>query len=674
MSIDGIIPAYAGNTCPAIRKHSPTRNHPRVCGEHALSTVLSTSSAGSSPRMRGTPTCADYEIPWRGIIPAYAGNTSGYPSARPYARDHPRVCGEHLISCTFPRNASGSSPRMRGTRRFRKASTPNNGIIPAYAGNTNSKQIKPPQYKDHPRVCGEHSASCMVRWLPRGSSPRMRGTRLATRPKTRSDGIIPAYAGNTRATAARPQPTRDHPRVCGEHTTMATWFMPLPGSSPRMRGTPHELRDGRVIDGIIPAYAGNTWNRQRQASPCWDHPRVCGEHAVLNSDALPFTGSSPRMRGTLLHHALALASGGIIPAYAGNTCETCEGSSDGGDHPRVCGEHGCNLYHRGGLPGSSPRMRGTHDVPWHNRRYGGIIPAYAGNTPRPDPWTGFPGDHPRVCGEHQSSVVNRIVNGGSSPRMRGTQVRRAFAGAPPGIIPAYAGNTLRGRSRPQPAGDHPRVCGEHCRWSAVPCPNPGSSPRMRGTHRWRMLSRSHCGIIPAYAGNTSANSSSASTKRDHPRVCGEHFSEQFERINKTGSSPRMRGTRMISSDFLTYHGIIPAYAGNTRLPCSYRRLEWDHPRVCGEHTAVGDAVISAKGSSPRMRGTHHGITVRGAEPGIIPAYAGNTGGTRANGWIARDHPRVCGEHPPPMMMIATLSGSSPRMRGTLQSVVFVSST
>ena len=172
----GIIPAYAGNTCPAIRKHSPTRDHPRVCGEHALSTVLSTSSAGSSPRMRGTPKTAVFYDGSAGIIPAYAGNTSGYPSARPYARDHPRVCGEHLISCTFPRNASGSSPRMRGTRRFRKASTPNNGIIPAYAGNTNSKQIKPPQYKDHPRVCGEHRRPVCQTIPAVGSSPRMRGT------------------------------------------------------------------------------------------------------------------------------------------------------------------------------------------------------------------------------------------------------------------------------------------------------------------------------------------------------------------------------------------------------------------------------------------------------------------------------------------------------------------
>ena len=319
MSIDGIIPAYAGNTCPAIRKHSPTRNHPRVCGEHALSTVLSTSSAGSSPRMRGTPTCADYEIPWRGIIPAYAGNTSGYPSARPYARDHPRVCGEHLISCTFPRNASGSSPRMRGTRRFRKASTPNNGIIPAYAGNTNSKQIKPPQYKDHPRVCGEHSASCMVRWLPRGSSPRMRGTRLATRPKTRSDGIIPAYAGNTLRWRHGSCRCRDHPRVCGEHLTSCVMVVSSMGSSPRMRGT-RGFELGRLaLHGIIPAYAGNT--TAPCPRPCFrrDHPRVCGEHLRDMRRELGRWGSSPRMRGTRLQPLPPRRPAGIIPAYAGNT-------------------------------------------------------------------------------------------------------------------------------------------------------------------------------------------------------------------------------------------------------------------------------------------------------------------------------------------------------------------
>ena len=52
-------------------------------------------------------------------------------------------------------------------------------------------------------------------------------------------------------------------------------------------------------------------------------------------------------------------------------------------------------------------------------------------------------DHPRVCGEHRFRTMadDRMV--GSSPRMRGTRARRAVFRGLPGIIPAYAGNTLR---------------------------------------------------------------------------------------------------------------------------------------------------------------------------------------------------------------------------------------
>ncbi len=69
-------------------------------------------------------------------------------------------------------------------------------------------------------------------------------------------------------------------------------------------------------------------------------------------------------------------------------------------HPRVGGEH--NLIDVGGAvkAGSSPRGRGTHlmgsHIPWVTR----FIPAWAGNT-RPvftsrNPWA----VHPRVGGEH----------------------------------------------------------------------------------------------------------------------------------------------------------------------------------------------------------------------------------------------------------------------------------
>ena len=73
----------------------------------------------------------------------------------------------------------------------------------------------------------------------------------------------------------------------------------------------------------------------------------------------------------------------------------------------------------------------------------GIIPAYAGNTITLSAMQAEYWDHPRICGEHMSSMLLCSSTPGSSPHMRGTQYRMVFATPVCGIIPAYAGNTLR---------------------------------------------------------------------------------------------------------------------------------------------------------------------------------------------------------------------------------------
>ena len=45
---------------------------------------------------------------------------------------------------------------MRGTHEAEVASVDVDGIIPAYAGNTNKTNGAPVADADHPRVCGEH--------------------------------------------------------------------------------------------------------------------------------------------------------------------------------------------------------------------------------------------------------------------------------------------------------------------------------------------------------------------------------------------------------------------------------------------------------------------------------------------------------------------------------------
>ena len=152
----------------------------------------------------------------------------------------------------------------------------------------------------------------------------------------------------------------------------------------------------------------------------------------------------------------------------------------------------------------------------------------------------------------------------------------------------------------------------------------GSSPRMRGTHIRPPECVRTLGIIPAYAGNTWYGGAVKAFDRDHPRVCGEHFKYGVGFVNDLGSSPRMRGTPLASTDHSARLGIIPAYAGNTRHSQPWQSNSWDHPRVCGEHLAGTTGEGFGRGSSPRMRGTLRWSDRFSAPPGIIPAYAGNT--------------------------------------------------
>ena len=235
------------------------------------------------------------------------------------AGDHPRVCGEHGTKCWKPRTPPGSSPRMRGTRESGMADYIAERIIPAYAGNTWWRTACPCCIWDHPRVCGEHTCSALAVPVARGSSPRMRGTRVIHRIVHKQCRIIPAYAGNTRYPPYCPQAVPDHPRVCGEHPRAPIMKFHGAGSSPRMRGTPKTavFYDGSA--GIIPAYAGNTSGYPSARPYARDHPRVCGEHLISCTFPRNASGSSPRMRGTRRFRKASTPNNGIIPAYAGNT-------------------------------------------------------------------------------------------------------------------------------------------------------------------------------------------------------------------------------------------------------------------------------------------------------------------------------------------------------------------
>ena len=276
-----------------------------MCGEHLASSVTGTFNEGSSPRVRGTRAAHDYQSVVRGIIPACAGNTAFDSREIIKARDHPRVCGEHATLRVKLLRVSGSSPRVRGTRRVEREPGGCAGIIPACAGNTTASTRERPSSWDHPRVCGEHDGLNVGMPVKLGSSPRVRGTRHGQASVDIPVGIIPACAGNTSSHQVTELFLRDHPRVCGEHLACTHIRSYVRGSSPRVRGTPQVVDVHRLNGGIIPACAGNT------------EPIQQGIRAAQ--------GSSPRVRGTLPPIPAVPRRVGIIPACAGNT--SASGSS-----------------------------------------------------------------------------------------------------------------------------------------------------------------------------------------------------------------------------------------------------------------------------------------------------------------------------------------------------------
>ena len=381
---------------------------------------------------------------------------------------------------------------------------------------------------------------------------------------------------------------------------------------------------------------------RRGALP-WAHPRACGENPSPMPDAVRCLGSSPRVRGKPTGISTGILDRGLIPARAGKTAGAASPPTCTRAHPRACGEN---------AGGCSP-------LPMPAR----LIPARAGKT-----WTSsVPGRsetaHPRACGENGAGADPDGVLDGSSPRVRGKLPRRRGAAAPHRLIPARAGKTSALTLVASLTRAHPRACGEN-----IACPfwvvlSEGSSPRVRGKLRWRFLLVGFPGLIPARAGKTQRHRPPPGHGRAHPRACGENGLAVGGSSGASGSSPRVRGKRLMVKSSVADSGLIPARAGKTRPPHQARRRQRAHPRACGENHEHARMNPFARGSSPRVRGKRVSGWWRRGVSGLIPARAGKTPSAPRKGRQSPAHPRACGENVELDCLALPGAGSSPRVRG-----------
>ena len=301
----------------ALTRRSPA--HPRVGGENDSSFALFPKKCGSSPRGRGK---RRYYLPLRltgRLIPAWAGKTHRRGGGGRHRRAHPRVGGENIAAYRACVGRAGSSPRGRGKHGGGRGLSRPVGLIPAWAGKTRPRACIRSGTTAHPRVGGENIRPIGFASIAAGSSPRGRGKHYLAIAVVVKAGLIPAWAGKTDSARGQGSARRAHPRVGGENDNAAAPAPPRRGSSPRGRGKLVHVKQRVLRLRLIPAWAGKTLPDAACPSGQWAHPRVGGENPSSARSAGRGAGSSPRGRGKRPHPGPRRGAGRLIPAWAGKT-------------------------------------------------------------------------------------------------------------------------------------------------------------------------------------------------------------------------------------------------------------------------------------------------------------------------------------------------------------------
>ena len=187
-------------------------------------------------------------------------------------------------------------------------------------------------------MCGEKGLTFHQMLRPTGSPPRVRGKVADSRKTPNCPRITPACAGKSFFTVQPPQTRQDHPRVCGEKALLGVVNVFAEGSPPRVRGKGRRAIRALSVRGITPACAG----------------KRPGDYIGYRLAA----GSPPRVRGKAMRVVQSSRCRRITPACAGKSCTKRLPMRQGKDHPRVCGEKEQMDFNESMNMGSPPRVRG----------------------------------------------------------------------------------------------------------------------------------------------------------------------------------------------------------------------------------------------------------------------------------------------------------------------------
>ena len=247
-----------------------------------------------------------------------------------------------------------------------------------------------------------------------------------------------------------------------------------------------------------------------------------------------------------------------------------------------------------------------------------------------------------MCGGAFSATHEHLDGAGPSPRVRGSRTKSQAGFLAAGSIPACAGEPSAGVAVSGRPRVHPRVCGGAPVVALAKLRAWGPSPRVRGSRPSLQYAMGVKGSIPACAGEPFERGQKRTEHRVHPRVCGGALPCRRRPMCATGPSPRVRGSPGQLVERADGAGSIPACAGEPLFGGDQQHADKVHPRVCGGAAGSGVTTIAPSGPSPRVRGSRDVTTPNAGSGGSIPACAGEPQCGAGAAGHAGVHPRVCG--------------------------------
>ncbi len=384
---------------------------------------MSCSGAGPSPLTRGNPDLPRPGLRGEGSIPAHAGQPATRSSSACPTGVHPRSRGATREATFRGKKREGPSPLTRGNRDDGRIAQRHEGSISAHAGQPSRRRPTGRSVGVHPRSRGATAVIWKVVSHQAGPSPLTRGNHLPQRNAGLLQGSIPAHAGQPEGWQEMSPANTVHPRSRGATPTIATPKDGCAGPSPLTRGN-LARRSGRHAEaGSIPAHAGQPGGRAGNHRLQGVHPRSRG--ATQKSTGLPvfYQGPSPLTRGNQLGTASRTPTGGSIPAHAGQPTPCIARCRPCRVHPRSRGATQCHPGFRDALQGPSPLTRGNRERRARDHGGDGSIPAHAGQPSRVRREPHRVRVHPRSRGATSFRNGATSRNDGPSPLTRGNLSR-----------------------------------------------------------------------------------------------------------------------------------------------------------------------------------------------------------------------------------------------------------